>query len=138
VATFTALYCGPDREEAIERGGPAAVSHMGRITRYFGAIAQHKGYAEYKKGFEERENFAHDEVDPMDRARSLIDEARLCVGDPDSCAAMIERLRDELGIDQFLGVVQYSDLSHEETMRTIELMGKEVIPRFAKSTADVA
>lgn len=135
VATFTALYCGPDQQAAVERGGPAAVRHMARITRYFGAIAQHKGYSEYAKGFEERAQFAHDEVDPLERANDLIAQSRLCIGDPDGCAQVIENLRDGLGIDQFLGVVQYSDLSHEEVMRTIELMGTQVIPRFAPAAS---
>jgi hypothetical protein len=36
----------------------------------------------------------------------------------------------KLGVDQFLGLVQFSDISHEESLRTIELMGEYVIPRF--------
>lgn len=43
---------------------------------------------------------------------------------------MIEALGD-LGVDQFLGLVQFSDISHKESLRTIELMGEHVIPRFS-------
>jgi hypothetical protein len=53
----------------------------------------------------------------------------MCIGDPDRCTAIIENLARS-GVDQFLGLVQFSDVSHEESLRTIELMGKAVVPRF--------
>lgn len=135
IGTFSVLYCGPDNEEALQRGGPAAVEHMTRITRYFGEIAQHKGYDEYKAAFEEREELAEGGFDQTERARELVSESRLCVGDPQAVTNVVRSL-EELGVDEFLGVVQFSDLTHDEVMRTIELMGREVIPQF--QTADAA
>ena len=90
-----------------------------------GGISSHKGYEQYGANVEEREKFASGEIEP----ETLIDEHRMCIGDPEQCISVIGALKD-LGVDQFLGLVQFSDISHEESLRTIELMGEHVIPRF--------
>jgi hypothetical protein len=40
----------------------------------------------------------------------------------------MRRIQDELGIGSLLLEAQGGRLSHEDTMRSIELFGKEVIP----------
>lgn len=125
VGSFTVLYCGPDQDEALTRGSVAASAHFGRITQYFGGIQSHEGYEHYKAIEEHRRKVASGEIAP----ESLIDEHRMCLGDPDNCTATLRSL-EKMGVDQFLGLVQFSDISHEESMRTIELMGKHVLPRF--------
>jgi alkanesulfonate monooxygenase SsuD/methylene tetrahydromethanopterin reductase-like flavin-dependent oxidoreductase (luciferase family) len=124
-AAFTTLYCAPDNAEALSRGGGASTAHFGRISQYFGGISSHKGYEQYGANVEEREKFASGEMAP----ETLIDEHRMCIGDPEHCMSVIAALKD-LGVDQFLGLVQFSDISHGESLRTIELMGEHVIPRF--------
>jgi alkanesulfonate monooxygenase SsuD/methylene tetrahydromethanopterin reductase-like flavin-dependent oxidoreductase (luciferase family) len=124
-AAFTTLYCAPDNTEALARGGLASTTHFGRISQYFGGISSHKGYEQYGANVEERQKFAAGLVAP----ETLIDEHRMCIGDPEQCASVIDGLK-KLGVDQFLGLVQFSDISHEESLRTIELMGEYVIPRF--------
>jgi alkanesulfonate monooxygenase SsuD/methylene tetrahydromethanopterin reductase-like flavin-dependent oxidoreductase (luciferase family) len=131
VAGFTTLYVDEDDQAAREWGGPNAVAHMGRITRYFGEITKYAGYNEYSASLHERTEIAQGGVDPMEAANKYIGEARMCVGSPDSCAEIISRYQ-EIGIDQFMGVVQFSSITHEQTMRTIRLMGEQVIPRFRK------
>ena len=39
---------------------------------------------------------------------------------------------EKLGFDQFMCLVQFSDVRHEESLRTIELIGRHVIPRFQR------
>ncbi len=128
-AAFTTLYCGPDNDDALARGAPAAAAHFGRIAQYFGGIASHKGYEHYGAQTKEREQLAAGEI----ATEALIDNHRMCIGDPDGCAAIVGNL-ERMGVDQFLGLVQFSDVSHEESLRSIELMGKEVIPRFADAS----
>jgi alkanesulfonate monooxygenase SsuD/methylene tetrahydromethanopterin reductase-like flavin-dependent oxidoreductase (luciferase family) len=124
-AAFTVLYCGPDQSEALTRGSVAASAHFGRITQYFGGIQSHQGYEHYKAIEEHRRKVASGEIAP----ESLIDEHRMCLGDPENCAGILRSL-EKMGVDQFLGLVQFSDITHEESMRTIELMGQQVLPRF--------
>jgi alkanesulfonate monooxygenase SsuD/methylene tetrahydromethanopterin reductase-like flavin-dependent oxidoreductase (luciferase family) len=129
VAGFTVLYCDDDQERAIRRAGTAAVEHMKRITRYFGDVATQPGYTEYTAVIEERIRLAKEEFDPVEKAKELAEAGGICIGDPAHVVRTIGEYRD-IGIDQFMGVIQFSDVTHEESLRTLKLMGHEVIPRF--------
>ena len=100
-----------------------------RITRYFGDFGNQPGYSEYTAKFEERAELAKSEQDPVDRARQMIDNNQLCVGDPDTCIKVTAEYQ-RIGLDQMMGIIQYSDITHEESMESLRLMGKHVIPRF--------
>jgi len=131
VAGFTVTYCDQDNERAVERAAAQAIEHMKRITRYFGEIAQQKGYDEYGAQIGERIKLASEVQDPVAKARELIANAGLCIGDPDALYRNVCEY-ERLGFDQFMCLVQFSDITHRESLRTIELIGKHVIPRFAK------
>ena len=53
------------------------------------------------------------------------------VGDPDQCYEKIVKY-DEIGVDHVICYMQFGYLPHESVMRTIELLGTEVIPRLNK------
>ena len=55
----------------------------------------------------------------------------IVVGDPEQCLEKMLKY-DELGVDQLICYVQFGHLSHESVMRTIELLGKEIIPELEK------
>jgi alkanesulfonate monooxygenase SsuD/methylene tetrahydromethanopterin reductase-like flavin-dependent oxidoreductase (luciferase family) len=55
----------------------------------------------------------------------------LIVGDPERCFEKMKRYAD-LGVDQLICYVQFGYHPHESVMRTIELLGKEVIPELEK------
>ena len=59
----------------------------------------------------------------------LIDDAMVVGGNPDTCARVIQRWAD-VGLDQLVLMMQAGHTTHEQVMRSIELIGKEVIPRF--------
>jgi hypothetical protein len=44
---------------------------------------------------------------------------------------------DELGVDQLICYVQFGHLPHESILRTIELLGTEVIPQLERTGIDV-
>jgi hypothetical protein len=44
---------------------------------------------------------------------------------------------EELGVDQLLCYVQFGHLSHESVLRTIELLGTEVIPELRRREVEV-
>ena len=56
----------------------------------------------------------------------------IVVGDPDRCFEKMLRYA-ELGVDELICYVQFGYLSHESIMRTIELLGTEVIPELEKA-----
>ena len=69
--------------------------------------------------------------------RSFSEADMIIVGDPDQCFEKMVRYA-ELGVDQLICYVQFGYLSHESVMRTIELLGTEVIPRLEKLDVTVS
>ncbi|HSS08307.1 MAG TPA: LLM class flavin-dependent oxidoreductase [Acidimicrobiales bacterium] len=57
----------------------------------------------------------------------------IVVGDTDRCIQKMKHYAD-LGVDELICYVQFGYLSHESILRTIEVLGKEVIPELAAYT----
>lgn len=56
-------------------------------------------------------------------------EGALYVGDPETVAKKIIHIRKNVGITRFMLHVPVGTMPHEDVMRAIELLGKEVAPR---------
>jgi alkanesulfonate monooxygenase SsuD/methylene tetrahydromethanopterin reductase-like flavin-dependent oxidoreductase (luciferase family) len=52
----------------------------------------------------------------------------LVVGNPDSVIRQLRHIKDTLGVGSLLLEAQGGRLSHQDTMTSLELMGREVIP----------
>jgi alkanesulfonate monooxygenase SsuD/methylene tetrahydromethanopterin reductase-like flavin-dependent oxidoreductase (luciferase family) len=50
-------------------------------------------------------------------------------GDPDTCSRVIESWADT-GVDQLILMIQAGLTAHDQVMRSIELLGTKVLPRF--------
>ena len=59
----------------------------------------------------------------------------ILVGTPDTVAAQVERLRDELGCRHLALFLNIPRLSFGQVKRSLRLFAEEVIPRFAESDA---
>jgi alkanesulfonate monooxygenase SsuD/methylene tetrahydromethanopterin reductase-like flavin-dependent oxidoreductase (luciferase family) len=59
----------------------------------------------------------------------LRDSGSAVVGDPDRCIEVAKRY-EAAGCDLLLCLVNPYNVSHEDVMKTIELIGTEVIPHF--------
>ena len=64
-------------------------------------------------------------IDHFDKADMIV------VGDPDECLTKMKHYAD-LGVDQLICYVQFGYHSNESVLKTIELLGKEVIPELEK------
>ena len=73
-------------------------------------------------------------IDFSDERYMFEDSAGFIVGDPDDCIAQVQRYVD-LGADAL--VMRIDGLPHAELMKSIELFGKYVIPRFKNPRAVV-
>ncbi|WP_197376224.1 LLM class flavin-dependent oxidoreductase [Mycolicibacterium baixiangningiae] len=66
-------------------------------------------------------------LDFNDERYMFEDSSGFIVGDPDDCVAQVQRFAD-LGVDSL--VMRIDGLPHKELMKSIELFGKYVIPKF--------
>ena len=57
----------------------------------------------------------------------------IVVGDPERCFKKMKHYAD-LGVDELICYVQFGYHSGESTLKTIELLGKEVLPELEKYT----
>jgi alkanesulfonate monooxygenase SsuD/methylene tetrahydromethanopterin reductase-like flavin-dependent oxidoreductase (luciferase family) len=60
----------------------------------------------------------------------LLDEGYVLVGSPDTVAEKIERLRQELGFGAMNILMSIGNITHEQTVRSMELFASEVMPQF--------
>ena len=61
--------------------------------------------------------------------QELIEDAMVVGGNADTCSRVIERWA-EIGLDQIVLMMQAGHTTHEQVMRSIDLIGEKVIPRF--------
>jgi alkanesulfonate monooxygenase SsuD/methylene tetrahydromethanopterin reductase-like flavin-dependent oxidoreductase (luciferase family) len=58
----------------------------------------------------------------------LLEGGYAVVGSPDSVAARLHQLQQQLGFGQLNGLFSIGDISHEETKRSMELFSSKVMP----------
>lgn len=63
--------------------------------------------------------------------REFSDGDMILIGDAETIVAKAKRYAD-LGVDQLICYVQWGYLEHREILRTLEILGKEVIPELAR------
>jgi len=86
----------------------------------------------------------HDQIFPLLKMQAeggvkpqvFNDADMIVVGDPERCLEKMIKYQD-LGVDQLICYVQFGYLSHESVMKTIELLGKELIPELNKRDIEV-
>jgi len=115
-----------DTEEKAQEAGKAFMWRMGHPLR---------GPREYwsPPGYMSRAGAA---ASTLPRASSLNEMSyqelqernHLVVGNPDSVIKKLRSIKDQLGIGALLLEAQAGRLSHQDTLRSLELLGKEVIP----------
>ena len=70
------------------------------------------------------------EADRIDVPFERILQDRFIVGDPEQCTREIQRYQ-ELGVETIIMRMQWPGMTQEQALRSIHLMGREVLPRFA-------
>ena len=121
-------FCHEDRGEAVRKAADVTLGYAGFIADLYAPLAKKKSY-EYLDDHMARflENQANMEFLTRDTPSVM-------VGTPQD---FIDRLRDleARGIDEVL--LRVDGMEHEDIMRSIRLIGEEVIPAFAETPEPV-
>ncbi len=130
-ATFTMVHCAPTNAEAFADAAESfpwyvrtAVKHIASLSDWMaGKDLGTYSYAEQLKTVVDAGGLAHLDFD------FLRDSGSAVVGDPDRCIEIARRY-EAAGCDLLLCLVNPYKIPHANVMRSIELMGERVLPRF--------
>jgi alkanesulfonate monooxygenase SsuD/methylene tetrahydromethanopterin reductase-like flavin-dependent oxidoreductase (luciferase family) len=132
-ATFTMTLCDTDRARAIYTAAESFEWYPKVGARQIASVAEwmaeqkrdlgNYGYAADLKNI--------DDTGLLDQLNMdyLVDSGAVACGTPADCVEAVQRYR-EAGVDTLLCLVNPFKIPHDAVMRTIELMGTEVIPQF--------
>ena len=132
-ATFTMTLCDTDRDRAIDTARESFEWYPKAGARQIASVADwmaeqkrdlgNYGYAADLKSIDDQGLLDQLSMD------YLVDSGAVAVGTPADCVEAIGRYA-EAGVDTLLCLVNPYKIPHEAVMRTIELMGTEVLPHF--------
>ncbi len=130
VATFTMVHVADSNERAFEEAGESMAWYPSHAGRLFGEAARWmEGLGNGDLGtysyMEAAKKLGAFQV-PFDYIR---DSGAAVVGDPDRAVEIAKRY-EAAGCDLLLCLLNPYKIPHEASMRSIELLGKHVIPEF--------
>jgi alkanesulfonate monooxygenase SsuD/methylene tetrahydromethanopterin reductase-like flavin-dependent oxidoreductase (luciferase family) len=133
VAVFMMGYCAETREEARAVAQDAFNWYLDETVREFSKWAQG---AQALEGYEWYHQVAGN-IDKLAAARNfdyLLDGGMILCGTPDDLIETIERF-ENVGATQMILGTAIGGITHEQVLRSIDLIGSEVIPHFARRPA---
>ncbi len=144
MGAFTVVHCAETQERAIENGATrAAVDYLTYAFKVFAGGLEPRPKSRESAADRRRDQGAlpyRDLVKEYPLLPKLLKgrvayedldrEDMVIVGDVDHCIRKLERYRDA-GLDRVLCLMQAGDVPHDAVMRSLELFGEHVIPRFS-------
>jgi alkanesulfonate monooxygenase SsuD/methylene tetrahydromethanopterin reductase-like flavin-dependent oxidoreductase (luciferase family) len=132
-ASFTMVNVAGSDAEAVDQAGPSFEWYPKHGARIIGSVAQWLREMEQDLGTYDYLGSTADHVEDGSIEHLTIDYLRdtnACVcGDPDRAVEMFKAY-EATGCDIVFCLFNPYDVSHEDVMQTIELMGEHVIPAF--------
>jgi alkanesulfonate monooxygenase SsuD/methylene tetrahydromethanopterin reductase-like flavin-dependent oxidoreductase (luciferase family) len=140
VAIVLPFMCHKDEQTAIDRGIDGGHFFRYSLAHYYVFGDHRPGHTNVWEEFQQKRTKYG-----LDRGIVQAEDARLTVnlfqqgtgsmrgaiGTPDQIADLLERY-EQVGVDQAIFVSQAGDNKHEHICESLELFGKEVVPRFAE------
>lgn len=119
----TNMVCMENRDEAFEVAAGMGMNYYTSLMHHWlDNIPKPPGFPEWPDRLPEPS---------AEQVRKLADAGYLVIGDPDDCARAVQRWAD-IGVDQLTFSPTTNTLATEQVTASMELFGKEVIPRFDK------
>jgi alkanesulfonate monooxygenase SsuD/methylene tetrahydromethanopterin reductase-like flavin-dependent oxidoreductase (luciferase family) len=119
----TNLVCMENRQEAFEVAAGMRMNYYTSLMHHWlDNIPTPAGFPKWPEVLPEPS---------AEQVEKLANGGYIVVGDPDDCAKAIQRWAD-IGVDQLTFSPTTNTLSTEQVVASMELFGKEVLPRFDK------
>jgi alkanesulfonate monooxygenase SsuD/methylene tetrahydromethanopterin reductase-like flavin-dependent oxidoreductase (luciferase family) len=130
-STFTMVHCADSNARAFEEAAESMVWYPRHGAKIIGALAEwmaeeELGSYRYAADMKQRQDAGQLDRLGFDYIR---DSGAAMVGDPDRCLEIARRY-EKAGCDLLLCLFNPYKIPHEAVMRSIELIGKYVIPEF--------
>ena len=123
ILCVTSFLCMEDRREAFELATRVGMRYYASLVfRWLDNIPRPPGLPVWPEVLPEN---TAEEVEAAANAGST------CVGDPDDCARLVQSYVD-IGCDQLVLSPTTTTMPYETALASVELFGREVIPRFDK------
>jgi alkanesulfonate monooxygenase SsuD/methylene tetrahydromethanopterin reductase-like flavin-dependent oxidoreductase (luciferase family) len=132
-AVFYMVHCAETDKQARENAERAFMSYVNTIFTVGGqlqvAVKEGTRDVPQRAGANLPKGVTRDQVnmDYLLRNRTVI------CGSPDTCIKQLEHIQKVTGLDHLMGMQQFWSIPHDKVMRSIELFGRHVIPRFARN-----
>jgi alkanesulfonate monooxygenase SsuD/methylene tetrahydromethanopterin reductase-like flavin-dependent oxidoreductase (luciferase family) len=140
VAVVLPLMCHEDEATAIERGIDGAHFFGFALAHYYGTSPHEPGRTDIWADFvrrREEHGFSREIINADDAPLGVrimqrgLGSLRGAIGTPDQVAELVRRY-EAVGVDQVIFVMQAGPNRHEHICESLELVGEQVIPRFAE------
>lgn len=136
VATFTMTHCADSNDKAFAQAEKSMVWYPKRGAEQIAEVADYierlhgddMGNYGYSKDMRQTKKSGGLDAITMDY---IVDNAAAMVGDPDRCVEIARRYK-AAGCDELFCLVNPYDMQHEDVMRSIELIGRHVIPELQR------
>ena len=145
LAVVLPMMCHADEATAIERGIDGAHFFGYSLAHYY-VFGQHRPahtsvweqFQEHRAEFGFARELIRAEGDqlPVKVLEGALGSMRGAIGTPDQIADLVTRYAS-VGVDQIIFVSQAGPNLHEHICESIELFGKEVLPRFASDADEI-
>ncbi len=143
VAVVLPMMMHKDEETAIERGIDGAhffgfsLAHFYASTHVVGAADVWGDFVKNRSahGFAREIIRAHRAPLAVRLLEAGVGSLRGAIGTPGQVAELIQRYADA-GVDQVIFVMQAGQNSHEHICESLELFGRDILPRFAEGRAE--
>ena len=129
VGAYTLVHCCDDMDEAADYGLWESVEWWYRHLAEFTIEWELPNFSpeEQERAFP----LLNLKATEPDDVRRYQEQDMIIIGTPEECLEKIIRY-DEAGVDQLLCYMQFGMLPHEKIMRSVELMGTQIIPELEK------
>jgi alkanesulfonate monooxygenase SsuD/methylene tetrahydromethanopterin reductase-like flavin-dependent oxidoreductase (luciferase family) len=127
VGAYTLVHCYEDADEA------TAYGLWDSVNWWYRSLAEFTLQWEMPLLSEAEQASVFPLLEPVIRGDIPVEhyqrEDMIIIGTPEECLEKILRY-ESVGVDQLLCYVQFGDVPHEKVLRTLELLGTQVIPKL--------